>query len=149
MSKVRDGGEESENQSKGRDGGEKERIEVRGRDGGKKERDGRTVSSVASPSTVLCRIVIESPLLHCHRKSSIALPSIVLFYIAIDSPLPHRRIRVLPDCFRLLSKLRVFQADETPLEFPPREVIKLGAQAVVEFMADLVAKRDTKATPPK
>ncbi|KIO47634.1 hypothetical protein SQ11_16220, partial [Nitrosospira sp. NpAV] len=36
-----------------------------------------------------------------------------------------------------------------PLEVPPREVIKLGAQAVVEFMADLVAKRDTKAAPPK
>ncbi|KAG4156308.1 hypothetical protein ERO13_D03G165951v2 [Gossypium hirsutum] len=55
----------------------------------------------------------------------------------------------LPDCFRLLSKLRVFRADETPLEVPPREVIKLGAQAVVEFMADLVAKRDNKAAPPK
>ncbi|KAG4142735.1 hypothetical protein ERO13_D06G146732v2 [Gossypium hirsutum] len=38
---------------------------------------------------------------------------------------------------------------ETPLEVPPREVINLGDQAVVEFMADLVAKRDTKATPPK
>ncbi|TYI70050.1 hypothetical protein E1A91_D08G194900v1 [Gossypium mustelinum] len=59
------------------------------------------------------------------------------------------QIRVLPDSFRLLSKLRVFRADETPLEVPPREVIKLGAQAVVEFMADLVAKRDTKAAPPK
>ncbi|PPD94422.1 hypothetical protein GOBAR_DD08551 [Gossypium barbadense] len=60
-----------------------------------------------------------------------------------------KQIRVLPDCFRLLSKLRVFRADETPLEVPPREVIKLGAQAVVEFMADLVAKRDNKAAPPK
>ncbi|KAK8650297.1 hypothetical protein V6N13_139942 [Hibiscus sabdariffa] len=53
------------------------------------------------------------------------------------------QIRVLPDSFGLLSKLRVFRADETPLEVPPREVIKLGAQAVVEFMADLDAKRDT------
>ncbi|TYG65421.1 hypothetical protein ES288_D06G184200v1 [Gossypium darwinii] len=44
---------------------------------------------------------------------------------------------------------RDFRADETPLEVPPREVINLGDQAVVEFMADLVAKRDTKATPPK
>ncbi|TYG88911.1 hypothetical protein ES288_A12G058600v1 [Gossypium darwinii] len=59
------------------------------------------------------------------------------------------QIRVLPESFRLLSKLRVFRADETPLEVPPREVIKLGAQAVVEFMADLIAKRDTKAAPPK
>ncbi|PPD88202.1 hypothetical protein GOBAR_DD14862 [Gossypium barbadense] len=59
------------------------------------------------------------------------------------------QIKVLPESFRLLSKLRVFRADETPLEVPPREVIKLGAQAVVEFMADLIAKRDTKAAPPK
>ncbi|TYH65829.1 hypothetical protein ES332_D06G081700v1 [Gossypium tomentosum] len=50
---------------------------------------------------------------------------------------------------KLLSKLRVFRADETPLEVPPREVINFGDQAVVEFMADLVAKRDTKAAPPK
>ncbi|KAK8302715.1 hypothetical protein V6Z11_D04G104500 [Gossypium hirsutum] len=52
------------------------------------------------------------------------------------------QIRVLPESFRLLSKLRVFRADKTPLEVPPREV-------VVEFMADLIAKRDTKAAPPK
>lgn len=38
------------------------------------------------------------------------------------------QIRVLPDSFRFLSKLRVFHADETPLEVPPREVVKLGAQ---------------------
>ncbi|KAK8498306.1 hypothetical protein V6N13_122595 [Hibiscus sabdariffa] len=59
------------------------------------------------------------------------------------------QIRVLPDSFGLLSKLRVFRADETPLEVPPREVIKLGAQAVVEFMANLVAKRDTMPAPAK
>ncbi|KAE8676968.1 Plant intracellular ras group-related LRR 4 isoform 2 [Hibiscus syriacus] len=59
------------------------------------------------------------------------------------------QIRVLPDSFGSLSKLRVLRADETPLEVPPREVIKLGAQAVVEFMADLVAKRDTVPTPEK
>ncbi|KAK6250975.1 hypothetical protein SCA6_004980 [Theobroma cacao] len=59
------------------------------------------------------------------------------------------QIRVLPDSFGLLSKLRVFRADETPLEVPPREVIKLGAQAVVQFMADLVAKRGTKSPPAK
>ncbi|CAK7356168.1 unnamed protein product [Dovyalis caffra] len=53
------------------------------------------------------------------------------------------QIRVLPDSFRLLSKLRVFRADETPLEVPPRQVTVLGAQAVVQFIADLVNKRDT------
>ncbi|PPS00176.1 hypothetical protein GOBAR_AA20501 [Gossypium barbadense] len=55
------------------------------------------------------------------------------------------QIRVLPDSFRFLSKLRVLHADETPLEVPSREVIKLGAKAVVEFMGDLVAKRDIKS----
>lgn len=40
-------------------------------------------SSVASPSTVLCRIVIESPLSHCHRKSSSTSPSTVLCCIAV------------------------------------------------------------------
>ncbi|KAK9266908.1 hypothetical protein L1049_027167 [Liquidambar formosana] len=59
------------------------------------------------------------------------------------------QIRVLPDSFMFLSKLRVFQADETPLEVPPRQVIKLGAQAVVKYMADYVAKRNTKAQPSK
>ncbi|KAJ6840828.1 plant intracellular Ras-group-related LRR protein 5-like isoform X1 [Iris pallida] len=48
------------------------------------------------------------------------------------------QIRVLPESFRFLSKLRVFSSDETPLELLPREVIKLGAQAVVQYMADLV-----------
>ncbi|MFQ6657106.1 hypothetical protein Gotur_026917 [Gossypium turneri] len=38
------------------------------------------------------------------------------------------QIRVLPDSFRFLSKLRVLHADETPLEVPSREVIKLGAK---------------------
>ncbi|KAJ4848018.1 hypothetical protein Tsubulata_009349 [Turnera subulata] len=59
------------------------------------------------------------------------------------------QIRVLPDSFRFLAKLRVFHADETPLEVPPRQVINMGAQAVVQFMADLVTKRDTKALPLK
>ncbi|KAK0589050.1 hypothetical protein LWI29_008982 [Acer saccharum] len=53
------------------------------------------------------------------------------------------QIRVLPESFRFLSKLRVFRADETPLEVPPRQVTKLGAQAVVEYMADLVANKNT------
>ncbi|XP_022738812.1 plant intracellular Ras-group-related LRR protein 5-like [Durio zibethinus] len=59
------------------------------------------------------------------------------------------QIRNLPDSFGSLSKLRVFLADETPLEVPPTQVIKLGAQAVVKFMADLIAKRDTKSPPAK
>ncbi|KAL5231249.1 hypothetical protein ABZP36_030025 [Zizania latifolia] len=53
------------------------------------------------------------------------------------------QIRVLPDSFRCLSKLRVFHADETPLEVPPREVVKLGAQVVVQYMIDMNAARGT------
>ncbi|CAH1453414.1 unnamed protein product [Lactuca virosa] len=52
------------------------------------------------------------------------------------------QIRFLPESFGLLSKLKIFRADETPLEVPPREITKLGAQVVVEYMADLVAKRN-------
>ncbi|GMN30665.1 hypothetical protein TIFTF001_002894 [Ficus carica] len=52
------------------------------------------------------------------------------------------QITVLPDSFRFLSKLRVFRADETPLEIPPRH-------AVVQFMSNYVAKRDTKTKPLK
>lgn len=59
------------------------------------------------------------------------------------------QIRILPESFRLLSKLRVFHADETPLEVPPRQVAKSGAQAVVQYMADLVANKDAKSVPAK
>ncbi|TYH35419.1 hypothetical protein ES332_D13G191400v1 [Gossypium tomentosum] len=44
------------------------------------------------------------------------------------------QIRVLPESFRLLSKLRVLRADETPLKVPPREVIKLGAQVILIWL---------------
>ncbi|KAF5729691.1 Protein lap1 [Tripterygium wilfordii] len=57
------------------------------------------------------------------------------------------QIRVLPDSFRFLSKLRVFRADETPLEVPPRHITKLGAQAVVQYMEDLVTNRGAKPKP--
>ncbi|KAL7164903.1 hypothetical protein ACSBR2_040738 [Camellia fascicularis] len=52
------------------------------------------------------------------------------------------QIRELPDSFKFLSKLRVFRADETPLEVPPRHVAALGAQAVVQYMADFATKKD-------
>ncbi|KAH1133864.1 hypothetical protein GLYMA_05G112500v4 [Glycine max] len=38
------------------------------------------------------------------------------------------QIKALPKSLRFLFKLRVFRAVETPLEVPPRELIKLGAQ---------------------
>ncbi|XP_077215594.1 plant intracellular Ras-group-related LRR protein 4-like isoform X2 [Tasmannia lanceolata] len=61
----------------------------------------------------------------------------------------NNQIRVLPDSFHLLSKLRVLRAQENPLEVPPRHVAEMGAQAVVQYMAELVAKRDVKAQPVK
>ncbi|KAK9059409.1 hypothetical protein SSX86_022029 [Deinandra increscens subsp. villosa] len=54
------------------------------------------------------------------------------------------QIRSLPESFGLLLNLKIFQAEETPLEVPPREITKLGAQAVVEYMADLVTKINAK-----
>ncbi|KAK7251855.1 hypothetical protein RIF29_35429 [Crotalaria pallida] len=59
------------------------------------------------------------------------------------------QIRSLPESFRCLKKLRVFRADETPLEMPPREVVKLGAQEVVQYMADFVTDRNVKLMPSK
>ncbi|KAG5029030.1 hypothetical protein JHK87_012544 [Glycine soja] len=59
------------------------------------------------------------------------------------------QIKALPKSLRFLFKLRVFRADETPLEVPPRELIKLGAQEVVQYMADFVTKRDAKLVPSK
>ncbi|XP_022155930.1 plant intracellular Ras-group-related LRR protein 5-like [Momordica charantia] len=57
------------------------------------------------------------------------------------------QIRFLPESFRFLSKLRVLQIDETPLEEPPREVLELGPQAVVQYMANAVERRDLKSQP--
>ncbi|KAL5724344.1 hypothetical protein ACHQM5_007617 [Ranunculus cassubicifolius] len=57
------------------------------------------------------------------------------------------QIRHLPDSFALLSNLRVFHANETPLEEPPRQVIKLGAQEVVLYMANLIAMKDVENRP--
>ncbi|KAK9678671.1 hypothetical protein RND81_11G226400 [Saponaria officinalis] len=57
----------------------------------------------------------------------------------------NNQIRVLPESFRLLSHLRVLYADQNPLEVPPRQIAEKGAQAVVQYMADLVANRDVKS----
>ncbi|KAJ4953464.1 hypothetical protein NE237_030296 [Protea cynaroides] len=56
----------------------------------------------------------------------------------------NNQIRFLPESFRFLSKLRVLRAEGTPLEVPPRQIIKLGAQEVVQYMTDLVAMKDFK-----
>ncbi|KAK8941188.1 hypothetical protein KSP39_PZI010590 [Platanthera zijinensis] len=54
----------------------------------------------------------------------------------------NNQIKILPDSFRMMSQLTVLHAEENPLEIPPRQIAEKGAQAVVCYMAELVAKRD-------
>ncbi|OIT06320.1 PREDICTED: plant intracellular Ras-group-related LRR protein 4-like isoform X2 [Nicotiana attenuata] len=61
----------------------------------------------------------------------------------------NNQIRILPDSFRMLSSLRVLKTEGNPLEVPPGNIAEKGAQAVVQYMADLVANRDVKAQPVK
>lgn len=53
----------------------------------------------------------------------------------------NNQIRVLPDSFRMLTRLRVLRVEENPLEVPPRHIAEKGAQAVVQYMEELVEKR--------
>ncbi|KAL8554389.1 hypothetical protein ACS0TY_002539 [Phlomoides rotata] len=62
-----------------------------------------------------------------------------------DLDISDNQIKALPDSFRFLSRLRNFRADQTPLEIPPRDVMKLGAQEVVQYMADYVTELDKKS----
>ncbi|XP_057973193.1 plant intracellular Ras-group-related LRR protein 4-like isoform X2 [Malania oleifera] len=61
----------------------------------------------------------------------------------------NNQIRIIPDSFRMLSRLRVLRAEENPLEVPPRQIAEMGAQAVVQYMAELYAKRAAKSQPVK
>uniref|UniRef100_A0A7N0UJL2 Disease resistance R13L4/SHOC-2-like LRR domain-containing protein n=1 Tax=Kalanchoe fedtschenkoi TaxID=63787 RepID=A0A7N0UJL2_KALFE len=61
----------------------------------------------------------------------------------------NNQIRVLPESFRMLTNLRVLRIQENPLEVPPRHIAEKGAQAVVQFMSDLVANKDVKVQPTK
>lgn len=58
------------------------------------------------------------------------------------------QIFVLPDSFRFLANLKVFHADQTPLELPPSDTAKLGAEAIVNFMAEFVTTRDMRPQRP-
>ncbi|EOA16365.1 hypothetical protein CARUB_v10004514mg [Capsella rubella] len=57
----------------------------------------------------------------------------------------NNQIRVLPDSFKMLTKLRVFRAQENPLQVPPRDIAEKGPQAVVQYMNDLVETRNVKS----
>ncbi|KAI3856579.1 hypothetical protein MKW98_003029 [Papaver atlanticum] len=61
----------------------------------------------------------------------------------------NNRIRVLPDSFGMLSHLRVLRSEENPLEVPPRRITEKGAQAVVQYMLELVVNREIKKQPVK
>ncbi|KAJ0988125.1 hypothetical protein J5N97_006481 [Dioscorea zingiberensis] len=56
----------------------------------------------------------------------------------------NNQIRVLPDSFGMLSHLHVLHAEENPLEVPPKHIVGMGAEAVVHYMGEFVAKRDLK-----
>ncbi|KAI4386877.1 hypothetical protein MLD38_004764 [Melastoma candidum] len=57
----------------------------------------------------------------------------------------NNQIRILPDSFRLLTRLRLLRAQENPLEVPPIHVAEQGAQAVVQYMVELVENRGKPA----
>ncbi|KAI3938114.1 hypothetical protein MKW98_018670 [Papaver atlanticum] len=59
----------------------------------------------------------------------------------------NNQIRFLPDSFGMLSHLRVLRAEENPLEVPPRQITEKGAQAVVQYMSELVVNREAKKQP--
>ncbi|CAA3000835.1 plant intracellular Ras-group-related LRR 4-like [Olea europaea subsp. europaea] len=61
----------------------------------------------------------------------------------------NNQIRSLPDSFRMLTRLHVLNVEGNPLAVPPRNIIENGAQAVVQYMANLVARRDVKSQPVK
>ncbi|GFP83677.1 plant intracellular RAS-group-related lrr protein 4 [Phtheirospermum japonicum] len=61
----------------------------------------------------------------------------------------NNQIRVLPDSFSMLIRLRVLNVEGNPLAVPPRNIIERGPQAVVQYMADLVAQKQVKSQPVK
>ncbi|CAH8262617.1 unnamed protein product [Arabidopsis lyrata] len=63
----------------------------------------------------------------------------------------NNQIRFLPYSFKTLSQLRVLHTEQNPLEELPRDITQKGAQAVVQYMNDLVEARNTKSqgTKPK
>ncbi|XP_059645251.1 plant intracellular Ras-group-related LRR protein 4 isoform X2 [Cornus florida] len=61
----------------------------------------------------------------------------------------NNQIRVLPDSFRMLTRLHVLHVEGNPLEVPPRSVAEMGAVEAVQYMAELVAKKDIKSQPVK
>ncbi|KAI7743794.1 hypothetical protein M8C21_004115, partial [Ambrosia artemisiifolia] len=61
----------------------------------------------------------------------------------------NNKIRVLPYSFKVLSKLHVLNTEGNPLEIPPRDVLDIGARAVVLYMNELHQKKNEKVQPVK
>ncbi|KAL1225556.1 Plant intracellular Ras-group-related LRR protein 5 [Cardamine amara subsp. amara] len=57
----------------------------------------------------------------------------------------NNQIRFLPYSFKTLSQLCVLHTEQNPLEELPRDITEKGAQAVVQYMNDLVEARNTKS----
>ncbi|KAG0459303.1 hypothetical protein HPP92_022431 [Vanilla planifolia] len=57
----------------------------------------------------------------------------------------NNQIKILPDSFGMLSRLRVLHAEENPLEIPPMLIAEQGAKVVVQYMAELVNKREIES----
>ncbi|KAH0457944.1 hypothetical protein IEQ34_013259 [Dendrobium chrysotoxum] len=57
----------------------------------------------------------------------------------------NNQIKVLPDSFGMLTQLCVLRMEENPLEVPPRHVAKMGAQAVVHYMSEMVARKAVRS----
>ncbi|XP_059623365.1 plant intracellular Ras-group-related LRR protein 4-like [Cornus florida] len=61
----------------------------------------------------------------------------------------NNQIRVLPDSFGMLLRLRILRVEGNPIEVPPNNILEIGPQSVVKYMAELVAKRGVKSQPVK
>ncbi|KAK9164873.1 hypothetical protein Scep_000064 [Stephania cephalantha] len=59
----------------------------------------------------------------------------------------NNQIRFLPESFGMLSNLKVFKADQNPLEVPPMSVVEKEAQAVVQYMTEYVTRGSNAPLP--
>ncbi|CAH8303204.1 unnamed protein product [Eruca vesicaria subsp. sativa] len=75
-----------------------------------------------------------------------SLPGLIGNLVKLEElDMSNNQIRYLPYSFKALTQLRVLNTQQNPLEELPRDVIQKGAQAVVQYMNDLVEARSTKS----
>ncbi|KAG0465955.1 hypothetical protein HPP92_020119 [Vanilla planifolia] len=67
----------------------------------------------------------------------------------VELDINNNQIKVLPDSFGMLTQLCVLKVEGNPLEVPPKQVTEMGAQAVVHYMAEMVARRAVRSLPSK